>query len=252
MLIKKVVGLFVKKIKNNAEYIQNYFEYAQEFKVFLRTHGERFEVLRKDKYPCLYDKTKGTSFDKHYIYHTAWAARRLSALKPVDHTDISSLTYFSTVVSAFIPVSFYDYRPVDIRLDNLTCNHADITALPFKNNSIRSLSCMHVIEHIGLGGYSDVLDVEGDLKAISELKRVLSIKGDLFFVVPIGKAKIMFNAHRIYSYDQVMSYFNDFELQEFTLIPDQTDDALVINATKEEADKQTYACGCFWFKKKEG
>ena len=61
----------------------------------------------------------------------------------------------------------------------------------------------------------------------------------------------MFNAHRIYSYDQVMSYFNDFELQEFSLIPDQTDDALVINATKEEADKQTYACGCFWFKKKE-
>tara|TARA_R110002096_G_scaffold152824_20_gene316260 strand:- start:14656 stop:14805 length:150 start_codon:yes stop_codon:yes gene_type:complete len=48
-----------------------------------------------------------------------------------------------------------------------------------------------------------------------------------------------------------MSYFNDFELQEFSLIPDQTDDALVINATKEEADKQTYACGCFWFKKKE-
>tara|TARA_R110002096_G_scaffold152824_20_gene316261 strand:- start:14849 stop:15403 length:555 start_codon:yes stop_codon:yes gene_type:complete len=165
MQIKSVFGLLVKNIKC----IQNYFEYAQEFKVFLRTHGERFEVLRKDKYPCLYDKTKSTSFDKHYVYHTAWAARRLSALKPVDHTDISSLTYFSTLVSAFIPVSFYDYRPVDIRLGNLTCNHADITALPFKNNSIRSLSCMHVIEHIGLGRYGDVLDVDGDLKAISEL-----------------------------------------------------------------------------------
>jgi len=122
----------------------------------------------------LYDKTKGTSFDKHYIYHTAWAARRLSALKPVDHTDISSLTYFSTVVSAFIPVSFYDYRPVDIRFDNLTCSHADISALPFKNNSIRSFSCLHVLEHIGLGGYCDVLVFAGDFKAISELKSVLA------------------------------------------------------------------------------
>ena len=45
-------------------------------------------------------------------------------------------------------------------------------------------------------------------KAINELKRVLSANGSLLFVVPIGKPKIEFNSHRIYSFDQVMSYNN--------------------------------------------
>ena len=52
---------------------------------------------------------------------------------------------------------------------------------------------MHVIEHIGLGRYGDEMDPDGDLKAIDELKRVLSRKGDLLFVVPVGKPKIMYN-----------------------------------------------------------
>lgn len=36
----------------------------------------------------------------------------------------------------------------------------------------------------------------------------------------IGKSKIAYNVHRIYSYQQIMSYFEDLELQEFSLIPD--------------------------------
>ncbi len=43
--------------------------------------------------------------------------------------------------------------------------------------SVESLSCKHVIEHIGLGRYGDVLDPGGDLKAISELKRALAVGG---------------------------------------------------------------------------
>jgi len=230
--------------------VQNYFLYRKEFRVFKATHGERFLIQDSDKYPCLNDKNTKTSFDKHYTYHTAWAARKLRDISPIEHIDISSLTYFSTLVSAFIPVRFYDYRPEEIELDNFSCEHADITQLPFDNDSIDSLSCMHVVEHIGLGRYGDPLDVDGDLKAIEELKRVVSIGGNLLFVVPIGKAKIMFNAHRIYSYDQIINYFKNFELLEFTLIPDQSNGGLIINATKEQADIQVYGCGCFMFKKR--
>jgi hypothetical protein len=109
---------------------------------------------------------------------------------------------------------------------------------------------MHVVEHIGLGRYGDPLDPDGDLKAISELKRVMAVGGSLLFVAPIGKSRIMFNAHRIYSYDQIMSYFSDLEAKEFTLIPDDPQDGgLINNATKEMADAQRYGCGCFWFRK---
>ncbi len=238
-------------LKQKINIFKNYLVYQKEFKIFKATDGKRFSVKAKDKYPCVNDKNTTTSFDKHYTYHTAWAARKIKEILPVEHIDISSLTYFSTLVSAFIPIRFYDYRPAKIELDNFSCDHADITELPFEEGSLDSLSCMHVVEHIGLGRYGDPLDVDGDIKAIEELKRVLSVGGNLLFVVPIGKPKIMFNAHRIYSYDQVISYFENFELIEFTLIPDQSNEGLIINATKEQSDMQNYACGCFMFQKKE-
>ncbi|NDC42314.1 MAG: DUF268 domain-containing protein, partial [Chitinophagia bacterium] len=56
--------------------------------------------------------------------------------------------------------------------------------LPFESDSIPSLSCMHTIEHVGLGRYGDQLDPQGDLKAIAELKRVVQPGGDLLFVTP--------------------------------------------------------------------
>lgn len=231
---------FIKKLRFN-----------REFKVFKKTDGQRFSVKGKDKWPCLNDKNKTTSFDKHYVYHTAWAARKLKQIAPKEHIDISSLTYFSTLISAFIPTKFYEYNPAEIDLKNLIHKHADITNLPFDDHSIKSLSCMHVVEHIGLARYGDTLDVDGDLKAMAELKRVVSVGGNLLFVVPIGgKAKVMFNAHRIYSYNQVISYFKNFELVEFSLIPDQSDEGIIINATQKQSDLQKYGCGCFWFKKK--
>ncbi|WP_371372137.1 DUF268 domain-containing protein [Sporomusa aerivorans] len=136
-------------------------------------------------------------------------------------------------------------------MSNLQSLKADLLKLPFADKSVQSLSCMHVIEHIGLGRYGDEIDPCGDIKAIKELKRVLAFHGDLLFVVPIGKAKIMFNAHRIYSYEQIISYFPEFDLKEFSLVPDlHTKYGFIKNATKEIADQQNYGCGCFWFQRK--
>ena len=204
-----------------------------------------------NKYPCLDDKTKETLFDRHYIYHTAWAARILSKAKPIKHVDISSSLYFSSIVSAFISVDFYDYRPPELKLSNLRIDRADLLSLPFKDNSIPSLSCMHTVEHVGLGRYGDQLDPDGDLKAIKELVRVLASGGNLFFVVPIGrKPKIMFNAHRIYTTEQILQYFPQLELKEFTLIPEASKDGgLVVNPSKNLLAKQKYGCGCFLFTK---
>jgi hypothetical protein len=62
----------------------------------------------------------------------------------------------------------------------------------------------------------------------------------------------MFNAHRIYSYSQIVSYFKELELAEFALIPDNLEKGgLIEHATEEMADAQTYGCGCFYFRRKE-
>ena len=208
---------------------------------------KRFSTDEKDIFPCINDATSITEFDHHYTYHPAWAARIIKQNKPKKHVDISSLLSFSAILSAFVKIEFYDFRPAFLSLDNLTCGKTELTHLQFDTNSIYSISCMHTIEHIGLGRYGDRLDPEGDLKAINELKRVTAKNGDLLLVVPVGHPKICFNAHRIYSYEMIVDYLDGFALNDFSLVLD--DGEFIKGANPSLVATQNYACGCFWFRK---
>ncbi len=234
--------------ENDGAY-QQFLQNLERFRSLSSSSERQFHI---ELYPCLEDNTKTTKYDAQYVLHTAWAARVLAKIKPQKHIDIASSIYFATIVSAFVPVSFYDYRPADLNLSNLESGFVDLTSLKFKNNSIQSLSCMHVIEHIGLGRYGDQIDPDGDLKAISEIRRVMKQNGNLLFVVPVGKPKVLYNAHRVYSYEQILNYFDGFILKDFSLILDVDREGLskIVQGTKELADRQNYGCGCFWFKKK--
>lgn len=212
---------------------------------------KRFRVPFLSIMPVLFENMPFTRFDTHYIYHTAWAARKVKEIGAKEHIDISSSLYFSSIVSAFVPVRFYDFRPATLNLSNLLSNAANLLHLPFETASVDSLSCMHTVEHVGLGRYGDSIDPDGDIKAARELSRVVKKRGSLLFVVPVGKQKIAFNAHRIYAYQTVLDLFPELTLKEFSLIPD---DALTVgmiyDAQKSEVSKQNYGCGCFWFVKK--
>jgi SAM-dependent methyltransferase len=218
------------------------------FQALSRQQGDRLSVRREDLYPCLDDGSANTSFDAHYIYHTAWAARILARTRPARHVDISSIVSFCAVVSAFLPVEFYDFRPAPIKLDNLQSGAADICRLQFADGSIPSLSCMHVIEHIGLGRYGDPLDASGDLKAVRELVRVLAPGGDLLVVVPVGKPRVQFNAHRVYDFTGFRDYFSDLELVELAVLPDDAGGGLIVDPPADLVNAQCYGCGCFWFR----
>jgi len=248
--------------------LQNFLNYLRRLKVSLKT-----EISRKKKYAVfkkqfsefknqlgadvdilenarLDDNTGITPIEPHYTYHPAWAARVLAQTRPAKHIDISSTTNFSTIASAFVPFEFYDYRPANIYLSNYTQGRADLTNLHFESNSIESLSCMHTVEHIGLGRYGDPIDVNGDIKAMKELERVVKINGSLLFVVPIGNPRIEFNAHRVYAYDKIINTFNGLVLKEFTLIPDDFENTgYITNPPVELINKQHWGCGCFWFTK---
>lgn len=239
-IIKKIISLL-----KSPFILRDYFAFKKA------DTNKRFKISPVDFYPQLRDKTLQTGFDRHYVYHTAWAARKVQEINPIKHVDISSSLYFGAIVSAFVPVDFYDYRPANLKLSDLQSKKGDLHNLPFESGSVQSISCLHTIEHIGLGRYGDPIDPEGDLKAIKELKRVTTHGGNLLFVTPVGKPKIEYNAHRIYSYEQIISYFDGFILKEFSLILEkEKDGGLIVNADPKLVEKEDYACGCFWFVKK--
>jgi SAM-dependent methyltransferase len=240
-LIKKTIRIILSPF-----ILKDYFAFKKS------DASKRFSIRLKDFYPQIKDKTVKTGFDRHYVYHTSWAARKVKEINPIKHIDISSSLYFCGIVSAFTDINFYDYRPADLHLSGLKSLEGNLHSLPFETNSVGSISCMHTIEHIGLGRYGDSINSEGDIKAIDELKRVVQPKGSLLFVTPVGQPKIEFNAHRIYSYEQIISYFDGFELKEFSLIPESGENGgIIINANPDLVKKERYACGCFWFIKKQ-
>ena len=227
------------------QFLLRFLEVAEQLQ-----DGGRFLCRKEDLHPCLNDAQGTTPFDAHYIYHTAWAARVLARTRPASHIDISSSLYFVSIASAFVPITFYDYRPAPLTLGNLRCKRADLTSLSFPDESVDSLSCMHVVEHIGLERYGDPFSPQGDIAAMRELARVLGRGGRLLFAVPIGGvAKIHYNAHRIYTYSAVLEAFGFLYLEEFALVTDRGE--FIAHASEAEAQQQKYGCGCFLFRKQK-
>jgi hypothetical protein len=209
---------------------------------------EAENIDSSDLWPCLFDKTEASPVPAHYFYQAAWTARRILQNKPKEHVDIGSQLDLIGIFSALVPIVFVDIRPLVVPLSNVRSIAGSILALPFKDNSISSLSCLHVIEHIGLGRYGDKLNPKGTEKASLELNRVLAVGGNLFLSTPVGRERVCFNAHRVHSPKTILRYFEGFDLIEFSC----EDDSGRFREKVDPADVNgsSYTCGLFWLKKK--
>jgi SAM-dependent methyltransferase len=242
-------------------WIRPFFDPIQPIRAFPRYSGffrdltkysklngaERIEI--RNTFPCIHDKAQTTSFDSHYFYQDIWAFNKIHESKVDHHVDVGSQVDFVGFLTAITKVVFIDIRPLRANLKNFDSRKGDILSMPFENNSILSLSCLHVAEHIGLGRYGDSLDPLGTKKACKELTRILAIGGNLYFSLPVGKPRLCFNAHRIHSPQQIIEYFSDLELVELSGVDDEGNFTKNINiAILENSD---YGCGLFHFTKKQ-
>jgi len=209
----------------------------------------RFTPSRDIWSPRLDEDTQQLTWDQHYIYHTGWASRVLAATRPAKHIDIASLNFWAVAVSAFIPMEFYEFRPMPCKgLSSFVCGEANLTSLPFADNSIDSLSSLHTLEHIGLGRYGDAVDASGDRKAAAELVRVLAPGGQLLMAVPCGKPRLIYNMGRVYSYQMVVDMFYPLKVAEFALWTDDPQE-FILNADPALVAKCEGGCGCWRFVK---
>ena len=226
--------------------VPGYFGFLKELITYKKLDGAE-QIKLGDTYPCIYDRTQTTTFDAHYFYQDIWAFKKIQESKVQDHVDVGSRVDFIGFLTAITRVTFIDIRPLKANLDNLNSRKGNILAMPYENESVESLSCLHVAEHIGLGRYGDPLDPLGTVKACKELSRILAVGGNLYFSLPVGTPKLCFNAHRIHSPAQILQYFSNLELAEFSGIDDNGNFMKNINPSILEGS--SYACGLFHFAK---
>src|SRR5438105_7535359 len=157
----------------------------------------------------------------HYLHQDLWAARQRHDRGVRNHVDVGSrVDGFIAHILPFCNVTYVDIRALPATIPGLEFREGSITSLPFNRGSIPSISCLHVIEHIGLGRYGDSVEPKGYLIAAAELGRVLAPGGTLLLSTPVGKQRLCFDAHRIFDPQTVLDAFANLELVEFNLIND--------------------------------
>lgn len=226
--------------------LYGYFWFIKDLINYQKQNHQK-SLINQNLYPMLHDKTSFSPFNSHYYYMSLWAFDRIVKSKPNLHVDIGSSYELSGYLSTLIKTIFIDLRPIDVLTKNLTIIKKNILDLPYKNQSIKSLSCLHVAEHIGLGRYGDSINPKGTENACKELERVLAPGGLLYFAVPIGKEKICFNAHRIFPPKKIIKMFPKLKLVEFSLVDD--DEVFIEKQKPYQFTNTNYACGLFIFTK---
>lgn len=253
-ILKKIYSLFSAILFDPfAKYyfFRGLISYTRNIIKYTRQSGKNtFTFSIKDMYYTTYDKFSSAGVTVgHYFFQDIWAAKKIFNEKTTEHVDIASrIDGFIAHLLAYCKVTYVDIRNLQSNVENLTFIQGSILDLPYKDNSVNSLSCLHVIEHIGLGRYGDDVDALGHIKAAKELVRVLAPGGKLYFGTPIGQEKLCFDAHRIFSPHTIVDMFGSLTLLEFSLI-DDIGDKINYNASFEEALKCHYGCGLFIFTK---
>lgn len=208
------------------DYKQDFESYFSKFK----TSRESQEFNNLTFFPCLEDKTYSTPFDKSYYYQDAWASRKIFQRRPESVLNIGSTVLSSGIISQFVPTTFVDIRPVQVNLPGLTVVDGSILDLPFEDYSQNFITSLCVMEHIGLGRYGDPIMPDGARRACAEINRVLTPGGEIVLSVPVGVPCIAYNAHRIFSKEQFLSYFPGYTvLDEVFLTPEPAGSEVLAN-----------------------
>ena len=147
-----------------------------------------------------------------YFFQDQLVARWIYEAAPKRHVDVGSrLDGFIGSLSVFRKVEVIDIRPQTEAVPRVTFHQVDLMEdLPESWIACSdSVSCLHTIEHFGLGRYGDPLDPNGHLKGIEQLKRMVAPSGLLYLSTPIGPQRVEFNAHRVFAPETLLSWFPD-------------------------------------------
>jgi hypothetical protein len=233
-----------KFFKSLPKYLNDYFKFKKNF-------NGSIEFL-----PCLHDwYEEGGNTKGEYFLQDLTVARIIAKKNPVKHIDIgSSIEGFVAHVASFRQIEVLDVRPITSEIPGIIFKQLDLS-LPIDKayqECYDSVSCLHALEHFGLGRYGDPIDVNGHEKGLRNISDLLNKDGVLYLSVPIGKERVEFNANRVFDPKNILeiSIKCSLNLESFILIENSTVQEINLDfETLNRLGTQRYALGIFIFNK---
>lgn len=223
--------------------------YARDLFRFRAGHTGRLELL-----PCLHDwDEEGGATNSEYFWQDLLVARLVFAAKPEKHVDIGSrVDGFVAHVASFREIEVFDIRPLTARIPGVTFKQADLmNPVTVITNYCDSVSCLHALEHFGLGRYGDPIDPKGYTKGLVNMAGLLKQGGVFYLSVPIGINRVEFNAHRVFDPRIIidLALENSLRLSAFSVI---LKDGVIKELALDESllsslASERYALGIFTF-----
>lgn len=227
--------------------LANVPRYLREKKAFLKSGGyisKIFPIINE------YEDSAGTG-SGHYFHQDLLVAQLIFEANPAKHIDIGSrLDGFVAHVAAFREIEVFDIRELSkSEHPNIVYKQADLMSDAGKEIT-DSVSCLHVIEHFGLGRYGDPIQPEGYILGFKNLIEMLKPGGTLYVSFPIGtKNEVHFNAHRVFHPRDIFNWVpGKLNLVRFDLVDD-------LGTLHKEFDvlnhdiSVKYGCGIYTFHK---
>lgn len=217
-------GFAPRVLWNALKELPSYFSNLREF----RRHFDGTLLLA----PCLHDRhQEGGATKSEYFWQDLLVARWIFAANPTRHVDVGSrVDGFVAHIASFRDIEVFDIRPVSFAGPGIFFKQADLmqrggsSGIP--SNYCDSLSCLHALEHFGLGRYGDPIDAQGYKKGLSNMISMLKPGGTFYLSVPIGFERVEFDALRVFDPIEIIELTKALGMtcQQLTVV---TPDALV-------------------------
>ncbi len=226
--------------------------YVRDFLRFRSGYAGRIELL-----PCLHDwHEEGGTTKSEYFWQDLLVARSIFQAKPKKHVDVGSLVGgFVAHVASFREIEVFDVRPISTQIPGVTFKQADLTQpVAGMADYCDSLSCLHALEHFGLGRYGDPIDPRGYERGFANMAALLKQDGVFYLSVPVGMDRVEFNAHRVFDPRSIVKLAtqHSLRLSALTVIqPGGRIETIVLDEVHlSSLAGQRYALGLFVFQKR--
>lgn len=225
--------------------------YIRDFFRFRSNYNGRLELL-----PCLHDwYEEGGTTKSEYFWQDLLVARMIFAAQPAKHVDVGSrVDGFIAHVASFRNIEVFDVRPISTQVPGIIFKQADLMKpVEGMGGYCDSLSCLHALEHFGLGRYGDPIDPKGFEQGLANMASLMKENGTFYLSLPIGIDRVEFNAHRVSDPRTIIALAMQYKLRLCTLTVIQPDGKVeTLNFDETQLSllaNQRYALGIFVFQK---